>query len=134
MSVPPLWILCNPRSGSSLLCDLLNNTHKFPPLQHDRLVDRRGPLERGLAFNEWLRLFLNPNGVQDFKATPVPHTKCLHHQFVEAFGDRDAAYVEQHVPGVKFVLLHRNRYLEQVASLYFAKRLFSTFKGNAGSS
>lgn len=130
----PLWILCNPRSGSTLLCDLLNATNKFPLFEHERLVNKRGPLERGLAFNEWLRLYFKPYGIPDFEAHPVPYTKCIYHQFNEIFGNRTASYVEKFVPGVKFVWLHRQDCYDQAASLYFAKKLFPTFKGNRGNS
>jgi hypothetical protein len=41
-----------------------------------------GPLQRGLAFNEWLRLFRNP---QDFLECSPPFNKAIYHQFVEVF-------------------------------------------------
>jgi hypothetical protein len=99
--VAPLWILCNPRSGSSYLCDLLNNTGLFPSLEHPRLVNRRGPLERGLSFNEWLRLFFSPYSFRDFEITPIFYTKCIYHQYIEVFGDRNFDYIERYVPVCK---------------------------------
>jgi LPS sulfotransferase NodH len=132
--VAPLWILCNPRSGSSYLCDLLNNTGLFPSLEHPRLVNRRGPLERGLSFNEWLRLFFSPYSFRDFEITPIFYTKCIYHQYIEVFGDRNFDYIERYVPGVQFLWLHRNNIYEQVASLYFAKTMFDVCKNKLNGS
>lgn len=77
------WILCTPRTGSSLLCELLNNLDIFPPFNHPSLTDRRGPLEKGQAFNEWARLYFGP---AYFSFYPSPYAKMIFHQYVEAMG------------------------------------------------
>jgi len=116
--VKPCWILCNPRSGSSILCDLLNFTNKFPICDHPNVREKRGPLEQGTAFNEWLRLYETAN---DFEKHPVPFLKLLHHQYVEIFGNKGAAYFEKFLPGLKLIVLHRRNKTEQIISQYFAE-------------
>lgn len=118
----PIWILCNPRTGSSHLCDLLNNTGHFPPCNHPGTVENIGPKQKGLAFNEWLRLYSN---AQDFVQHPVPHMKAIHHQFVEVFGSANPEtkwLVENSLPGIRYIQLVRTNLAEHAASLYFAKQ------------
>lgn len=146
MSPRPCWILCTPRSGSSYLCDLLNNTGLFPAFSDPRLADKVGPLQRGLAFNEWLRIFDSPRDIAE--NTPVC-CKAIYHQYVEAMGSirkearrkpssngyapidpernewvRDKyplTYVKACLPGVRFIKLKRDP-ISQAVSTYFARK------------
>lgn len=74
------WILCVPRTGSSVLCELLNNLGSFPIYHHENMKKNRGPLEVGQTFNEWSRLFEN---VYQFLENPPPYSKMIFHQYVE---------------------------------------------------
>lgn len=138
------WILCTPRTGSSFLCELLNNTGAFPPFEHEGTKNRRGPLEVGLAFNEWMRLYNSPS---DFEAKPCPYSKVIFHQYIEVMGGLskekrygvgwydvvhdfnfmmntsvryDSNYIKNILPKVKFIHLTRD-VIGQSVSLYTAR-------------
>lgn len=138
------WILCTPRTGSSLLCELLNNLGVFPAFEHPDLKDFRGPLERGQAFSEWPRLF---SGVVDFLSNVPPYSKMIFHQYVEMMAglpkdkkyhigwypekhDRDmlkdvsnrydSRYVCSLLPDISFLKIKRDVFSHAV-SLYFAR-------------
>lgn len=117
-NVKPCWILCNPRSGSSILCDFLNFTGKFPAFDHPDTKLRRGPLERGLAFNEWFRLY---NSTEEFELRPPPFVKSILHQYEELLGRPGRNYIKTLLPGVRFVLLKRKNLANHVLSQYFAE-------------
>lgn len=75
------WILCTPRTGSTLLCELLNNLGSFPKFEHPKLDQCKGLLKKaGGSFNEWIRLYSNPI---EFMACPPPYCKMIFHQYVE---------------------------------------------------
>lgn len=144
MSPCACWILCTPRTGSSFLCELLNNTKAFPAFDHPGLVKRRGPLEIDQSFNEWPRLFYGP---ADFASNPPPYCKMIFHQYVETFGNvskskrynigwypftHDARfmeevstrynsdYVNKLFPDIKYIHLVRNA-IDHAVSLYIAR-------------
>src|SRR5574343_868527 len=77
------WILCTPRTGSSFLCELLNNLVVFPPFDHPGMKTVRGVLEVGQAFSEWTRLY---SSLADFCNHPPPYSKMIFHQYIELFG------------------------------------------------
>lgn len=117
----PIWILCNPRTGSSVLCEYLNHTDIFAPYQHPILntaVGNVGPTQRNQAFGEWLRV-LDRSG---FDNNPTPYLKDIHHQHVEMFGtDDNRIEIERLLPGITYVLLKRKSIKLHTASLYFAR-------------
>lgn len=139
------WILCHPRSGSTYLCDLLNNTNLFENYEDPRLKDKIGPIQRGLAFNEWLRIFSN---YHDLCKNPPSYCKAIYHQYIEVMGDMpfekrrkpDHCYsnidknIESFVQekfkinaiqslflNIRFVLLKRDIF-EQTVSTYIARQ------------
>ncbi len=114
----PCWILCHPRTGSSLLCDLLNATGKFPPYTHPFLQPDRRFLKSGQSFNEWLRLFVEKPA--DFWFNPPPHLKCLHEFFHPVLAGVPRTAIEAAIPGLKFVLLERTDRIAQATSSYIA--------------
>lgn len=117
----PIWILCNPRTGSSILCENLNNTHMFKPYNHP-LLSKYGEsrvTESGRAFCEWMRLF---NNKHDFERNPPSFLKNIHHQHIEALRSVDISYIESIIPNIKFILLKRLNISMHVASLYIAKK------------
>ena len=77
------WILCTPRTGSSILCELLNGLGVFPNFNHPGMKNNRGPLETGQAFNEWARLYSN---LVEFCYQPPPYSKMIFHQYIEVMG------------------------------------------------
>lgn len=138
------WILCTPRTGSSILCELLNNLGVYPNFDHPDMKMHRGPLEVGQAFNEWPRLYANP--VQ-FCHHPAPYSKMIFHQYVEVMGSvpknkqyNIGWYPEKHdkemmakvskkynsefarsiFPDIKFIHLKRD-VMSHAISLYFAR-------------
>ena len=146
MVIQPCWILCTPRTGSSYLCELLNNTGLFPPYIHQGLKEVKGPIQKGLAFNEWLRLF--NNGIA-FMANPPPYCKAIYHQYLEVMGAipesnryRPGFYFDYYklnsynwitskyndqflsslLPNIKFILLRRKNLFAHAISLYVARQ------------
>jgi LPS sulfotransferase NodH len=138
------WILCTPRTGSSILCELLNNLGVFQPFDHPNLVHHRGPLEVGQAFNEWPRLYFSP---QDFLSHPCRYSKMIFHQYIESFASipkqerynvgwyprthdpdltariskqYDSRFADRLFPGIRFLHLHREP-ISHAVSLYFAR-------------
>lgn len=115
------WILCNERTGSTLLCNLLNDTHLFPNYADPRLTERKGPLQKNRSFDEWLRLFIRDNSKKDgFLKNPPDCLKCLRKHFVKVFGQIDAKELEEFFPGVRYILLRRRNIFEHAASIYLA--------------
>lgn len=139
------WIMCSPRTGSSLLCEFLNNSGVFPAYKHHGLKENIGPLQKNLAFNEWLRLFSNP---KDFEANPPSTLKAIFHQYIEVFGSvpnnkryGPGLYAEHHniklvknvlkkynnnyitsiLPKIKFIHLKRSDTISHALSLYFSR-------------
>ena len=116
--IPPCWILCHPRTGSTLLCDLLNFTGKFPPFDHPKLVGKRAILEKGYAFGEWMRVYADQDEILGY---PPPHLKCLHELYEPLLGWPSRPHIDFLLPGVKYVLLERRNVYEQAVSEYFAR-------------
>lgn len=118
----PIWILCNARSGSSILCEYLNNLDIFPILEHEEIEKRNSHLLKTKgAFNEFIRLY---NSFEDLIAAPPMYLKCLDKQYKELTKDYlnyDSSFVKQIWPDIKFIKLKRNNLLEQAISLYCAK-------------
>lgn len=139
------WILCTPRTGSTFLCELLNNSGAFESYDDPRLKERRGPLERGRAFNEWLRLY---EDALDFAQNPPGCLKCIFHQYLEVFGKVDKSkryapgyypevyslefaatvldefnieFLRSHIQDLQFVRLTRRDVVSHSVSLYFAR-------------
>lgn len=118
------WILCNERSGSTLLCDLLNSTKQFTEYDDFRLRDKKCVLQRNRAFGEWLRLFIRDSSkIKGFKENPPYCLKCLRHQFEGVFGEKDADFIEDIFPNVNYILLKRRNIYEHAASVYFTKMI-----------
>jgi LPS sulfotransferase NodH len=127
------------------LCDLLNNTNLFPEYKDHRLKDNIGPIQRGMAFNEWLRIFSN---YQDLCKNPPACCKAIYHQYLEVmagipFNERrkpDQFYskinknseefvkdkcklnsIQSLFIGMKYVVLKRDIF-EQTISTYIARQ------------
>src|SRR6266498_631926 len=102
----PAWILCNPRCGSSYLCELLNNTRKFEPVK------------KGRPFGEWLKYY---ESMSDIAANPPIFNKCTRHQFVALFGEMPRQQFESLLSGCRYILVHRKDLYAQAVSMYIAK-------------
>jgi len=102
----PAWILCNPRCGSSYLCELLNNTGRFEPVRKER------------AFGEWLKHYPS---VDEFAHNPPYFNKCTRHQFVTLLGDMTREEFEFALSGVRYIVIHRKDLYAQAVSMYIAK-------------
>ena len=79
MIIDPIWILCNPRTGSSYLCECLNHTGYFEPYENE-YTDKRGDdrmLEHGMAFCEWMRIIKNK---ESFERNPPKFLKNIYEQ------------------------------------------------------
>lgn len=137
----PCWILCTPRTGSTFLCELLNQLKVFPAFNHPSIENHTGNLiAKEQAFNEWPRLY---NELTEFIKFPPPHCKMIYHQYLEVLNSvpnkekqqigwyeknkenqllklQDCEFVKNIFPDIKFILLQRNP-IEQAASLYFAR-------------
>jgi len=119
----PLWIICHPRTGSTLLSDLLSHTGLFPAFDHPNIRNKMGKLQEGLAFNEWLRLYTS---IKEFEGHPPPYNKCIYHQWKELTGDvatYNGRYLESILPGIRFIHLRRTNIPEHATSIYFARLL-----------
>jgi LPS sulfotransferase NodH len=141
----PCWILCSPRTGSSYLCELLNNTKMFPAYCHPDLKEIKGPIQKGLAFNEWLRLF---NTKTQFLTMPPPYCKAIYHQYIEALGSiptenryrpgfyfnyykienydhiiatHNDSFLASVLPNITFITLKRKNLIAHAISLYFSR-------------
>ena len=139
------WVVCLPRTGSTFFCDLLNQTGAFPEYNDNRLKDTIGPIQKGRAFNEWLRIFSN---YHDLYKNPPSCCKAIYHQYVEVMGeisinkrrkpDDNYQPIDPHKENfvrakfklnavqslftkIKFLNLKRNIY-EQTVSTYFARQ------------
>lgn len=112
--MPPCWILCYRRTGSTYLSELLNNTRRFPTFRHPKLK----PRHRGKAFGEWLRYH---------KTVPTTWPRCLKaidHQFFDLTKRTvDLAKLQVMLPDVTFLYLRRQDKVRHAASLYIAKQL-----------
>lgn len=136
----PCWILCTPRTGSSYLCELLNNSGCFPNFKHPKLKPHKGPIQQDRAFNEWLRIYRNE---KEFEKDPPATCKAIYHQFIEVLtgsiqrrgpGEEgylvktpprpkncNPSYLENLIPNIKFIHLTRG-VIEQSVSVYIARK------------
>lgn len=139
------WILCLPRSGSTYLSDLLNSTNLFPVYKDHRLKNICGPIQNGMAFNEWLRIFSN---YDDFSKNPPMCCKAIYHQYIEmvceiqekkrrepsvcyksiqidsenfAIKNFNLIKLKKSIKNIKFIYLKRDLF-EQSISTYFARK------------
>jgi len=118
----------------------------FPAYDHPGLKNVKGPIQRGLAFNEWFRLFKNRTEL----ASNLPYyCKVIYHQYLEVMGGipessryRPGFYfdyysLEQYhwitksfndkfinslLPNIKFILLRRRNLFAHAVSLYLARQ------------
>jgi LPS sulfotransferase NodH len=102
----PAWILCNPRCGSSYLCELLNNTRKFEPVK------------KGRPFGEWLKYY---ESLSDIAPNPPIFNKCTRRQFVALIGEMPREQFESLLPACRYILIHRKDLYAQAVSMYIAK-------------
>lgn len=142
----PTWILCTPRTGSSYLCELLNNSGLFEEYNHPRLTDSKGPIQKCRAFNEWLRLF---NNRAEFERYVPRHCKAIYHQYIEVMAaipndnryrpgfysdfyeikkydwvvkKHDQVYMKSLLPDIKFIRLYRSDKIAHAISIYIARQ------------
>lgn len=101
--LPSCWILTTPRTGSSMLCDLLCRS--------------------GLNFQEWYN-YSGSYGKQPWndRESMPKYCKVFPDQFENFYGHQRFEIVEQYLPFVKWVYLRRNDLAEQTASFLLAKR------------
>ena len=122
IKVSPCWILSHPRSGSSFLCELLNNTMLFPHFDHEKIRTddyflRKG---KGRAFDEWLRLFSSKNELFH----NLPHfVKVIYDQLFSLCDNLCIEEITQILPNINFIYLERKNKIDQAVSLYIAKKL-----------
>ena len=137
--------MCTPRTGSTLLCELLNSINIFPPFDHPNIQFCDGGfIKKGQAFNEWARLY---SSVSEFIAHPPPYSKMIFHQYIEIVGSvpkskryntgwytslhdpsfvskvllkYNSKYIRSLFPDIKFIHLKREP-ISHAISLYFAR-------------
>jgi len=124
----------------------LNNSGLFKAYNHPLLSDKKGPIQQGLAFNEWLRLF---NNRIEFERFVPPYCKVIYHQYIEviaaipnanryrpgfyadfyelekydwAVKKYDQKYVKSLLPDIKFIHLYRNDEVAHAISIYVARQ------------
>lgn len=114
-----IWILCNPRSGSSFLCECLNNTNVFPKYVNPKLsiLGNSRVTEDDMAFGEWLRLF---DDISEFESFPPTCLKSIHHQYHNLFGSLGPEYIKSVIRDVNFLVLKRLDLVSHIISLYAA--------------
>jgi LPS sulfotransferase NodH len=120
----PCWILCTPRSGSSYISELLNNTGIFPSFEYlfphlsINLNKNPGPIRKTNAFGEWLRIY---NDQIEFEKNIPPYLKVIHRQYLdlikEDFNPLDLVH------DLKLILLKRKNIYKQASSLYLAQEM-----------
>jgi len=115
----PFWILCNPRSGSSFLCECLNNTKIFPKYDNPKLTvfGHFRVTENGAAFGEWLRLF---DDLSEFELFPPAYLKSVYHQHHDLFGELGPDYIKSIIKNIHFLILRRRDIISHIISLYMA--------------
>jgi LPS sulfotransferase NodH len=118
----PIWILCNARSGSSILCEYLNNLNIFEVFEHEEIEKRNAHLLKTKgAFNEFLRLY---NTLNELILNPPRYLKCLDEQYIQLIQKNlnyDAVFIRKILPGIKFIKLKRKDNISQAISLYCAR-------------
>lgn len=115
----PLWILCNPRTGSSLLSEYLNNTMCFSNYDNPRIQTANDLIDKNAAFGEWLRVLRSKD---DFESHPPIFMKNIFHQHMQLFEDNNNAdYIKKIIPNIRFIHLKRSNVKEHIISQYFAE-------------
>lgn len=118
----PCWILADPRSGSSFLCEILNKTMIFPFYDHPKIKTNDFFLKKdqGRAFDEWFRLFSNK--IELYKSMPS-YVKVIYDQLF-FLDEKISIYdIEKIHPKIKFIYISRKSKIDQTVSLYIAKKL-----------
>jgi LPS sulfotransferase NodH len=112
----------------------------FPVFEDYRLTDRIGPIQRGRAFNEWLRIF---DDAIDVMRNPPPCCKAIYHQYIETMGGTNSSarrkpdknytpidtttenFVHEKywvdtwraiLPGIRFIVLSRDLFTQAVST------------------
>lgn len=137
------WILCTPRTGSTYLCELLNNINVFPSFDHPEIRNKNKTklMEYGQSFNEWCRLY---NNFYEFLDHYPLYSKMIYHQYLEVINSvsneekqklgwyaryKDNIFLtKEHgdfvknniLPDIKFIHLKRD-ILSQAVSIYFGR-------------
>lgn len=116
----PCWILCSPRTGSSLLCSLLNSTQLFDQFLMKGTTEQKGPCQsiQGSAFNEWLRLYPDETSLYE---KPPKCLKALDHQLFHLSPSATPERLRCVLPEIVFVKLSRRNLFEQAVSECIAK-------------
>lgn len=118
--ITPCWILCTPRTGSSYLCEILNNLKYFPTYDsiYPDLFNNHsiGPLKSDRSFGEWLRLYT----LELFQKYPPIYTKAINHQFNRIL---TLDLTVEILPNIKFIILKRRNVINHTSSYYMAKKL-----------
>lgn len=121
-NINPCWILSTPRTGSSILCDMLNNLDLFEEFRHSLQNPFPSPLQKNRAFDEWLKIFIRyKGGLVEFEKTPPKFNKCPHDQYQNVLGNKSPSYLQEVLPGIKFLILKRRDLYAQTISSYFSK-------------
>ena len=102
------WILSTVRTGSTYLCEILNETNLFPPY-----------LKYKKAFSEWFRFYEN----KDSLMKNLPNTCKVHYsQYCKFFQDYDRELLEAKLNPLYFILLKRKDFVAQAISFAIAKK------------
>ncbi|MHA1948298.1 MAG: Stf0 family sulfotransferase [Candidatus Thorarchaeota archaeon] len=102
MSSCNLWILAAPRTGSSYLCEILNCSNKFP----NRFKEHFNKKDISIRDRYEMR-------------RDLPHcTKIIWYQFLKCFRVCEKCYIENQLPGLKYVVLNRDDVFAQSVSFY----------------
>lgn len=95
----PCWILTTARTGSSFLCEILNQTGLFVP-----------------EFKEYMHPEAKP-----FEFVQRPYCKVMRGHFERFLHDGAKEDIERLFPGMKYIYLNRQNIEDKAVSLYFAR-------------
>jgi len=115
----PCWIICTPRSGSTYLSSILNNIGMFKPQFSEYLGWKKHKfmtpvdLRSAPPFCKVLHVHLNRIFRQHDYLQDVSHTHEL--QFMQPRVSH-RHYIEECLPGIRFVLLNRKNIVNQAVS------------------
>lgn len=116
----PVWIIGHSRTGSTLLCEILNNSRKFNPcfaewLNHEWINSFvKNTKEYQYVYRNWACKRQKSN-IQDvfkqktenlIKLLP-PYIKCGRYHFNLFFKNSDKEMIENHFSGIRYIHLRR---------------------------
>ena len=106
--IPPCWILSTPRSGSSLLCELLNKTNLFNPIfveyYNDQYCKNLYNIATNYKFKKYNKMMRYPLQISNISC------KIFYTNLVNKFSN------------IRFIHLVRTNIFKQALSLFFSSK------------